>query len=151
MPEAKGRQKNFYIVNKEVLPEAILKTAVVKELLAKGEALTVNEAVDKVGISRSAFYKYRDGIFPFYKASEEKIITLSLLLEHRTGILSNVLNTVAKMKGNVLTINQGLPLQGMAVVTMSLETAEIEADPAEIIHRLQMLDGVKKVELVGES
>ncbi len=151
MTESRGRQKNFYIVNKEVLPEAILKTAVVKELLAKGEALTVNEAVDRVGISRSAFYKYRDGIFPFYKANDEKIITLSLILEHRTGILSSVLNTVAQMKGNILTINQGIPLQGMAVVTMSMETAEIAVNIAEIIQKLQLLDGLKKVELVGQS
>jgi len=145
------KSKKFYMVSKEILPEAILKTALVKELLARGEALTVNEAVDKVGISRSAFYKYRDGVFPFYQASKEKIITVSLNLEHRTGVLSNVLNAVALLKGNILTINQGLPLQNMANVTMSIDTMEVLGDIEELIQRLQQIDGVKKVELVGQS
>lgn len=145
------KSKKFYMVSKEILPEAILKTALVKELLARGEALTVNEAVDKVGISRSAFYKYRDGVFPFYQASKEKIITVSLNLEHRTGVLSNVLNAVALLKGNILTINQGLPLQSMANVTLSIDTMEVLGDIEELIHKLQQMDGVKKVELVGQS
>lgn len=145
------KAKKFYMVSKEILPEAILKTALVKELLARGEALTVNEAVDKVGISRSAFYKYRDGVFPFYQASKEKIITVSLNLEHRTGVLSNVLNAVALLKGNILTINQGIPLQSMANVTLSIDTLEVLGDIEELMQKLQQIDGVKKVELVGQS
>lgn len=145
------RNKKFYMVNKDILPEAILKTAVVKELLARGEALTVNEAVEKVGISRSAFYKYRDGVFPFYQASKEKIITISLNLEHKTGILSNVLNTVAQQRGNILTINQGIPLQSIANVTMSIDTGEVLVDIEDIINKLLQIEGVKKVEIVGQS
>lgn len=145
------KNKKFYMVNKDILPEAILKTAIVKELLARGEALTVNEAVEKVGISRSAFYKYRDGVFPFYQASKEKIVTISLNLEHKTGILSNVLNTVAQQKGNILTINQGIPLQSIANVTMSIDTNEIVVDIEDIIQRLLQIEGVKKVEIVGQS
>ncbi len=145
------RAKEFYMVRKDILPEAIYKTALVKELIARGEAFTVNEAVGKVGMSRSAFYKYRDGVFPFYQASKEKIITVSLLLEHKTGVLSNVLNTVALMKGNVLTINQGIPLQGMAVVNLSIDTMEIMGDVEGLIIKLQQIDGAKKVEIVGHS
>ncbi len=145
------RTKKFYIVKKDILPEAILKTAKVKELLARGDALTVNEAVEKIGISRSAFYKYRDGIFPFYQASKEKIITVSLILEHRTGVLSDVLNTVAQMKGNVLTINQGIPLQGVAHVTLSVDTFEVMGDVEELVQKLLSMDGVKKVEIIGQS
>lgn len=145
------KSKRFYMVSKSILPEAILKTALVKELLARGEAITVNEAVERAGISRSAFYKYRDGVFPFYQASKEKIITVSLNLEHRTGVLSNVLNAVALLKGNILTINQGIPLQSMANVTMSIDTMEVSGDIEELIHKLQQIDGVKKVEIVGQS
>jgi len=107
--------------------------------------------VDKVGISRSAFYKYRDGVFPFYQASKEKIITVFLNLEHRTGVLSNVLNAVALLKGNILTINQGIPLQSMANVTLSIDTMEVLGDIEELIQKLQQIDGVKKVEIVGQS
>lgn len=146
-----NRNKQFYIVSKEILPDAILKTAQVKEILTRKEALTVNEAVEKVGLSRSAFYKYRDGVFPFFQASKEKIVTFSLLLEHRTGVLSDVLNAVASMKGNVLTINQGIPLQGTAVLTLSLDTHEVTGDMEELLEQLLNVKGVKKVEIVGQS
>lgn len=145
------RSKQFYMVSKEILPEAILKTALVKELLARGDALTVNEAVEKVGLSRSAFYKYRDGVFPFYQASKERIITVALILEHRTGVLYNVLNAVAQIKGNILTINQSLPLQGVANVTLSIDTKEVQGNLEDLVNRLRQLDGVKKVEIVGQS
>lgn len=146
-----NRNKQFYIVSKEILPDAILKTAQVKEILTRKEALTVNEAVEKVGLSRSAFYKYRDGVFPFFQASKEKIVTFSLLLEHRPGVLSDVLNAVASMKGNVLTINQGIPLQGTAVLTLSLDTHEVTGDMEELLEQLLNVKGVKKVEIVGQS
>lgn len=143
--------KKFYMVNKDILPEAILKTAIVKELLERGEALTVNEAVEKVGMSRSAFYKYRDGVFPFYKANREKIITVSLILEHRPGILSVVLNAVAQLKGNILTINQGIPLQNVANVSISIDTLEMQGDIEDLVGALQQIDGAKKVEIIGQS
>lgn len=139
------------MVSEDILPETIVKTAKVKEILARGEAITVNEAVEKIGISRSAFYKYRDGVFPFYQATKERIITVSFILEHRTGVLSNVLNAVANMRGNILTINQGIPLQGIAYVTLSIDTIEVLGDAEELIHVLEQMDGVKKVEMIGQS
>jgi len=147
----KGREVvNAFIVSRDILPEAILKTALAKELLIRGDALTVNEAVEKVGLSRSAFYKYRDGIRPYYQATREKIIALSFLLEHRSGVLSNVLNTVAAMKGNILSINQGLPVQGVAVATMSVNVTDIK-DIDELIKRLSQQEGVKRVEILPQE
>lgn len=144
-------KNKFYIVSKEILPEAILKTAKVKELLAKKDAETVNEAVEKIGISRSAFYKYRDGVFPFYEASKEKIITVTITLEHRSGILSNILNAIAVVRGNILTINQGIPLQGVANASISIETAEMDTNIEELLEALYKVPGVLKVEIVGQS
>ena len=91
------------------------KTIKVKEILKRGEIKTINEAVERMGLSRSAYYKYKDYVFPFYEASKEKIITLSLLLEHKAGVLSRVLNTVASDSGSIMTINQGIPLQGLQI------------------------------------
>ena len=145
------RSKQYYIVSEEILPEAILKTAQAKEILTRREALTINEAVEKAGLSRSVYYKYREGIFLFFQASKERIVTLSLILEHRPGILSDVLNTVADQKGNILTINQGIPLQGTAVVTLSIDTHDASGDMEELISRLKEIKGVKKVEIVGQS
>ena len=143
--------KKYYLVDKSILPSAILKTVMAKELLAKGEVFTINEAVEKVGISRSAFYKYRNGIFPFHETGNEKIITVSLILEHKPGVLSNVLNTVAQTKGNILTINQGIPLQNVANATLTIDTGKIKIDLNHLVTKLHHLPGVKKVEIVGQS
>jgi chorismate mutase len=136
-----------YIVREDILPEAILKTAWVNEMLARGEALTVNEAVDRVGMSRSAFYKYRDGILPYEKEDKEMVTAITLILEHRSGVLSNVLNAVAAMKGNIDSINQSMPIHGVAVATMNVDTTLVN-DVSVLVESLQVQEGVKKVEVV---
>lgn len=145
------KNPQFYIVSEDILPEAVAKTARAKEILAQGKAETINQAVDMAGLSRSAFYKYRDGIFPFYQERKEKIVTLNMILDHRAGVLSGVINTIASVQGNVLTINQGLPLQGMANVTVSLETAQMEMNIPDLLKRFLDTPGVLKAELVGQS
>jgi len=141
----------FYLVREEILPEAIKKTIKVKELLKRGEARTINDAVDKMELSRSAYYKYKDYVFPFYEASKEKIVTLALLLEHKPGVLSRMLNTIANEKGSVLTINQGIPLQGVANATVSLETADLAIDLEALLDKLRLVDGVKRLEVLGQA
>ncbi len=141
----------FYLVREEILPEAIKKTIKVKELLKRGEARTINDAVEKMELSRSAYYKYKDYVFPFYEASKEKIVTLALLLEHKPGVLSRVLNTIANDKGSVLTINQGIPLQGMANATISLETIDLVIDLEALLDKLRLIEGVKRLEVLGQA
>lgn len=149
MADKKG--SNFYLVREEILPEAIKKTIIVKNLLKQGELKTVNEAVAKIGLSRSAYYKYKDYVFPFYEASKEKIITLSLLLEHKPGVLSRVLNTVANDSGSIMTINQGIPLQGVANTTISIETKSMTVDLEALLDKLRLIDGVKRLEVLGQN
>ncbi|SDD38879.1 ACT domain-containing protein [Sporomusa acidovorans] len=146
-----GQKAIFYLVREEILPEAIKKTIKVKELLKRGEARTINEAVEKMELSRSAYYKYKDYVFPFYEASKEKIVTIALLLEHKSGVLSRVLNTVANEHGSVLTINQGIPLQGVANATISIETADLSIDLEAMLDKLRMIDGVKRLEVLGQA
>ena len=141
----------YYIVNENILPEAILKTAQTKELLAKTPHLTVNDAVDRIGLSRSAFYKYRDGVFPFYEATREKIITLQITLDHQAGVLSNCINSIALAKGNILTINQGLPFQGMARATIAFETAGMIDNMEVLLEKLYEIPGILQVEIVGQN
>ncbi len=147
----KDRRDKVYLVVESVLPQVLQKTAKAKEMLKKSEALTVNEAVQAVGISRAAFYKYRDFIFPFREASRGKIMTVSLILEHTSGVLSEVLRTIADVRGNVLTINQGLPLQGVANASISFETENLLTDVDELLVRLAGVPGVQKLELVGQN
>jgi chorismate mutase len=141
----------FYLVREEILPEAIKKTIKVKELLKRGEARTINEAVEKMELSRSAYYKYKDYVFPFYEASKEKIVTVALLLEHRSGVLSKVLNVIAGEHGSVISINQGIPLQGVANATISIETAELIIDLEALLDKLRMIDGVRRLEVLGQA
>ncbi|HHY59584.1 MAG TPA: ACT domain-containing protein, partial [Clostridia bacterium] len=110
----------LFVVRSSVLPEALRKTALAKELLAQGQARTVNEAVQRAGISRSAFYKYKDGIFPYNPSAEKKLVTLSLLLSHQTGVLSRVINAVTELGGNIITINQNIPVRGIANVSITV-------------------------------
>lgn len=145
------RDKKYYIVAHDILPEAIKKTADVKELLARGEADTINAAAAKVGLSKSAFFKYRNGVFPFHRAVHNRIIILSLLLEHKAGVLSTLLNTIAAEQGNILTINQGIPLQGLANATISIDTSGIAVSIETLLKSLNLIKGVKKVEIIGQT
>lgn len=140
-----------YIVDERILPEAILKTAQTKELLAKYPTLTINEAVRQVGISRSAFYKYREGIFPFYEAIKEKIITVQINLDHTAGVLSHCLNVIAHTGASILTINQGIPIQGVARVTISFESQDGFGNLEELLEMFNEIEGVLGVELVGQN
>ena len=147
----KDTQSKFYLVRENVLPQVLKKTAEAKEMLKKGESRTANDAIVAVGISRAAFYKYRDHIFPFREASHGKILTISLFLEHTTGVLSDVLKAIAVAHGNVLTLNQGIPLQGVANVSISFETAQLIDGVDELLADLSRIPGVQKLELIGQS
>lgn len=146
--EKKG---NFFLVKEDILPEAIKKTIKIKEILKRGEARTINEAVERANLSRSAYYKYKDYVFPFYEASQEKIVTLSFLLEHKPGVLSKVLQTLAGDGASVMTINQGIPLQGIANATVSVETMELRVDLEALLDKLRMIDGVKRLDVLGQA
>ncbi|HHX74200.1 MAG TPA: ACT domain-containing protein [Firmicutes bacterium] len=144
-------QDKFYLVQENVLPQVLKKTAKAKELLKSGSARTVNEAVARVGISRGAFYKYRDYIIPFREASRGKILTVALILEHRAGVLSAVLNTIAQASGSILTINQNIPLQGVANASISFETDNLTVDVHVLLATLAGIAGVRKLEIIGQS
>lgn len=144
-------KERYYLVREDILPEAVIKTLQVKQLLANGDAKTVNEAVMQVGLSRSAFYKYKDGIHLLNQMERERIVTVSFDLEHRSGILSKVLALIAGFGGNVLTINQSIPLQGRANVVISLETSRLSEELDEVIETLQGIPGVKRTHIVGQG
>lgn len=143
--------RRFFLVREDLLPEAIIKTIMAKEILLKDEASTVNKAVEMVNLSRSSFYKYRDGVFPFRQWNSSETFTLVLMLEHRSGVLSKVLNTLAEARANIITINQNIPLYGLASVTITFETAGMKSDVDEITARLEMLEGVIEVNPVGHN
>jgi len=147
----KKEEDVYYLVRADILPEAIIKTIEAKKILQNHEVDTVNEAVEKVGLSRSAYYKYKDGIFPFNAMMKEKIVTISMNLEHQSGLLSKVLSAIAVTGGNILTINQTIPLQDFANIVASLDTANMEKGVSELIDMLEEMEGVRKVQIVGRG
>lgn len=144
-------KERYYLVREDILPDAVIKTLQVKQLLAAGDVKTVHEAVTQVGMSRSAFYKYKDGIHLLNQIERESIVTISFDLEHRSGILSKVLALIAGCGGNVLTINQSIPLQGQANVVISVETSRLTEEFDEMMKLLQGISGVKKTQIVGQG
>ncbi|MGM0471723.1 MAG: ACT domain-containing protein [Bacillota bacterium] len=147
----KQDQDNYYVVQQDILPSAIVKTVKAKQLLEAGEVDKVNEAVARVDLSRSAYYKYKDYVFPFLEDERQKVITLSFLLQHRAGVLSEVIDTIAQVEGNILTINQGIPLQGVANATITIETIKMGTQVQNLITKLEELSGVQKVEIIGKN
>lgn len=141
----------YFLVREDILPEAIRKTIKVKELLKHHRTQTINEAVRLMDLSRSAYYKYKDYVFPFYDVTQGKIVTLSMMIYDRPGELSQVLNTVASSNCSILTINQGIPLQGMADVSISIETKNSTIPVDELLKNLEKLSGVNKVEIIGQA
>lgn len=141
--------RKFYLVREDVLPEAMKKTLEVKEMIERGKAESVWDAVKQVDLSRSAFYKYRDTVFPFSTIKKERLISLFFHLEDRSGTLSKLLGVVASSGCNVLTIHQTIPLQGRANVTLSLNTSDIHMEIDELLNELRKLEFVEKVELLG--
>lgn len=139
----------YYIVEAAALPEVFLKVAEAKRMLDSGEALTVNEATKATGISRSAFYKYRDAMMPFQNLMAGRIITFQLMLKDRTGVLSGILSIFAYNGANILTINQNIPTNGCAVLTISAETSDMHISVEDLLKRMGNLDGVIKAEIIA--
>jgi chorismate mutase len=139
----------YYLVEASALPEVFLKVAEAKRLLATGQAATVNEATKITGISRSAFYKYRDSVQSFQKMNVSRVITLQFLLHDEPGVLSNLLITVARQNVNILTINSITPTNGCAIVTITAETTQTTVTLDELMRFLSQTPGVIKAEVLA--
>jgi chorismate mutase len=139
----------YFLVNSTVLPEVFSKVIEVKKILSMGIIKTVNEAVKEAGISRSAYYKYKDFVFPFYETSRGKVITLFFVVEDFSGILSSIIRQIALAKANVLTINQNIPINGLADVTISIETAGMCIPLEELMDSISEVEGVRRQEILS--
>ena len=139
----------YYLVDAEMLPEIFLKVKEAKELLQIGEAATVAEAVSRVGISRSAFYKYKDAISPFQDLKRGHILTFHVLLRDLPGVLSGVLGCFGSCGANILTVNQSIPVNGTANVTISAETSGMSVEMDELLARLQTTQGSIRAEILA--
>lgn len=139
----------FYLVDTTALPEIFLKVAEVKRLLSTGAVLTVHDAAQQVGISRSAFYKYRDAILPFHDMRHNRVITFQFMLQDQSGMLSSILQVFAQVGANILTINSIIPSDGCALVTISAETTRLSIGLEDMMAELRQVPGVIKAQIMA--
>ena len=139
----------YYIVAAEALPEIFVNVAEAKRMMQTGEVETVGEATRKVGISRSAFYKYKDSVQPFNDMKSEHIITFYGMLKDTAGVLSRVLSVFASSGANILTINQSIPTNGCASVTISAETSDMQLSLEELMEAVCAVEDVIRFEILA--
>jgi chorismate mutase len=144
-----SREIKYYIVAADALPEIFVKVAEAKRMMQTGEATTVGAATRMAGISRSAFYKYKDSVQPFNDMKSEHIITFYGMLKDAPGVLSRVLLDFADAGANILTINQSIPTNGCAAITVSAETSDMEMTLEAFLDQVAGVDGVIRFEILA--
>jgi chorismate mutase len=144
-------QVEYYLVDKKVLPEVFIKVMEVKQRLNTGESSSVNEAVRKTVLSRSAYYKYKDSVLPFYEATNGKKVTLLITVENFQGILSSIINVISATKASILTINQNIPINGLADISISLDTASMFGSVEDIMNDINRIAGVRNCRVLSRE
>ena len=146
-----GEATKYFVVKQKAIPEVLLKVVEAKRLLESEKVLTIQEAVDAVGISRSSFYKYKDDIFPFHDNSQGTTITLTSQMDDEPGILSDVLKIIAEYRANILTIHQSIPINGIASLTLSIQVLQTTGDISRMIEQLEGQTSVHHVKILAKE
>ena len=141
----------YYVLKEKAVPEVLLKVVEAKRLLETGKAMSVQEATDKVEISRSSFYKYKDDIFPFHDNAKGRTITMVIQLDDEPGLLSTVLNIVAEFHANILTIHQSIPVNGVASLTLSIDVLKETGDLSQLVDRVEAQDGIHYLKILSRE
>jgi chorismate mutase len=144
-------KSKYFVVKQKAVPEVLLKVVEAKKLLESERVITVQEATDRVGISRSSFYKYKDDIFPFYDNTKGKTITLVMQMDDEPGLLSDILHIVAVYRANILTIHQSIPVNGVATMTLSVEVLETTGNVSGMVEDMEEMNGVHYVKILARE
>lgn len=145
------RHTKYYVVKKRALPEVLIKVVKAKQLLESDKKMSVQKALDKVQLSRSSFYKYRDDIAPFHENAKGTTITFVLEMRDEPGILSKILNLVAKFRANILTIHQSLPVNGTALITMSVKVLPTTEDISMMLEEMEQTEGIQELKILAKE
>ena len=148
MPEEKSK---YFVVKQKAVPEVLLKVVEAKKLLESERVLTVQEATERVAISRSSFYKYKEDIFPFYDNTKGKTVTFVVQMDDEQGLLSDLLHIVAVYKANILTIHQSIPVNGVATLTLSVEVKDNTGNISKMVEEIEEQDGIHYVKIVSRE
>lgn len=141
----------YFVVKQKALPEVLLKVVEAKRLIESERAVSVQEATERVGISRSSFYKYKDDIFPFHDTAAGRTITLTFQMDDEPGLLSDVLKIIATFGANILTIHQSIPINGVASLTISVQVLPTTADVSLMVDEMEKQKGVHYVKIIAKE
>ena len=144
-------ENKYYVVKKKAVPEVLLKVVEAKKILETDKTMTIQQAVDKVGMSRSSFYKYQDDIFPFHDNAQGRTVSMMFQIDDEQGILSDILNVIAEYRANILTIHQGIPINGVATLNISLQVLETTKDISSMLEYIEAINGVHYVKLLSKE
>jgi UPF0735 ACT domain-containing protein csac_0995 len=142
---------DYYVVDKKVLPEVFTKVLKVKELINSHTVASVQEACEIADVSRSAYYKYKDYISPLGDNNRGQTVIIAFNLKDEAGLLSNVLNIMADNGANILTINQTIPINNIANVTISIETGDLQLGINELIEKVKQIEGVISFKIIARE
>jgi chorismate mutase len=144
-------KSTYFVVRKRALPEVLLKVVEVNRLLETQKVSSIQEAVERVGISRSSYYKYKEDIFPFHDSSKGTTLTLSCRIDDEPGLLSDVLKVVADFGANILTIHQSIPINGIATLSLSIQILDTTGDVSDMVTEIEKRKGVHNVKVLGRD
>ena len=139
----------YYVVKKKAVPEGLIKVVETKRLLATRRGMTIQEATEEIGISRSSFYKYKDDIFPFYAGKKGRSITFVIEVDDQPGVMASILNIFALYKANILTIHQSIPINGKGLLTVSVDIEDSETDVSAMIQDVEKIEDVSYVKIIA--
>lgn len=142
-------KSSYILVNAEIAPEVFVKVVDAKNRLSAGKCKTTNEALSQAKLSRSAFYKYKNHVFAYDEIKNETMATLSFTLDDVAGVLSDILIVLASCGASIMTINQTVPINGIANVTITLRMKQMEKDLRVLVQDFLKLDGVNKADILA--
>lgn len=138
----------YYVIDRLAVPAVLLKTLAVKKLLNRHPSMKVSDAVKTEHLSRSAFYKYKDMIYPYNSLKATKMVTFFMELSDVAGILSQILKIIAGYGANVLTINQNIPINGKANISISIDTSSMEKKVESLEKRLRSIEDISNFAVI---
>lgn len=140
----------YYLVNSAILPEVYSKVIEVKNYIATGEADSTSQAIKMAGISRSAYYKYKDAIFEYNSEQSDETVTINAKLKDNAGVLSALMSELYRAGANILSINQSVPVNSVADVSVTIRATEMTITQDKLIENLKSINGVNSVKLGGK-
>ena len=142
---------NYYVLKEKAVPDVLLRVVEAKRLLESGRVASVQEATERVDISRSSFYKYKEDIFPFHDNAKGRTITMVIQLDDEPGLLSAILKTIADSHANILTIHQSIPVNGIASLTLSVDILPDSEDANRMMEQIEQQDGVHYLKILARE